>query len=324
LSVPGPPFPGLYPGKMDAPATNAIAWSERIARPDEEFISHGPVHLDVTDLDRSLAFWRDLLGLRELPETGEAARLGAGGHELVVLHPGARRGFQPGHSGLYHLALHLPDEGEFARVLARLMAARYPQSPTDHIFSKATYLDDPDGIGLELALETVERVSSTESRDGNVVIFDRKGRPRRPVEPLDVEEVLGQLGDRELEHPLPEATRVGHVHLHVADLEAAWRFYRDLIGFEEHMFLLLGMADLSAGGRFPHRLALNVWQGEGAPPPPPGTAGLRHFTLIARDRPQLEAIRSRLRAGGIDEEPAEDGILVRDPSGNRFELRTGA
>ncbi|HEX2392142.1 MAG TPA: VOC family protein [Solirubrobacterales bacterium] len=187
--------------------------------------------------------------------------------------------------------------------------------------AKAIYLDDPDGIGLELTLETVERVSSTESRGGNVAIFDRQGRPRRPVEPLDVEAVLSRLGDREIDHPLPAATRVGHVHLHVADLQAAWRFYRDLIGFEEHMFLLLGMADLSAGGRFPHRLALNVWQGEGAPPPPPGTAGLRHLTLIARDRPRLEAIRSRLRAAGIEEEPSEEGVIVADPSGNRFELR---
>ncbi|HEX8754092.1 MAG TPA: VOC family protein [Solirubrobacterales bacterium] len=305
-------------------ASSEIAWEERIARPDEEFLTHGPVHLEVTDVGRSLAFWRDLLGLAELDRAGAEARLGAGGRELVVLHAGAERGPLRGHTGLYHLALHLPDEGEFARVLARLMAARYPQAPTDHIFSKATYLDDPDGIGLELTLETVERVSATEARGGNVAIFDREGRPRRPVEPLDVEEVLAQLGDRALDAPLPAATRVGHVHLHVADLEAAWRFYRDLVGFEEHMFLLLGMADLSAGGRFPHRLALNVWQGQGALPPPPGTAGLRHFTLVARDRARLEAIRGRLGAAGLAVRDSEDGFFAADPSGNRLELRAGA
>src|SRR3984885_8864961 len=102
-----------------------------------ETIAHGTVHLDVTDLPRALAFWRDLLGLADLGEADGAARLGVGGRELIGLHPGAVRGPQRGHSGLYHVALHLPDEREFARVLARLAAARYPQAPTDHIFSKA-------------------------------------------------------------------------------------------------------------------------------------------------------------------------------------------
>lgn len=301
-----------------------VTWGERIARADDEYLTHGPVHLDVVDLERSLAFWRDLLGLQQLPGSGEEARLGAGGRELVVLHPGALRGPLRGHTGLYHLALHLPDEEEFARVLARLAAAGYPQAPTDHVFSKASYLDDPDGITLELTLETVERVGSTEARGGNVLILDREGRPRRPVEPLDVEEVFSHLADRDLERPLPAGTRVGHVHLHVADLERDWRFYRDVVGFEEHMFLMMGMADLGAGGRFPHRLALNVWQGEGAPPSPPGTAGLRHFTIVAREPAQLAAIRSRLQAGGHEVEEDGEAIFARDPSGNRVRLLAGS
>lgn len=287
-----------------------------------EDLAQGAVHLDVTDLERALGFWRDLLGLAELGGVpGETARLGAGGRELVVLHAGAVRGPQRGHSGLYHLALHLPDEREFARVLARLGAARYPQAPTDHIFSKATYLDDPDGIGLELTLETPERVSEMEARGSDVWILDRDGRPRRPVEPLDVAEVMSHLaGDADLDRPLPDATKVGHVHLHVSDLQQAFEFYRDTIGFQEHMFLLMGMADLHAGGRFPHRMALNVWQGPGAPQPPAGTAGLRHFTLVASDAAGLAAIRDRLAAAGIAEEGGEGELFVRDPAGNRIQL----
>jgi catechol 2,3-dioxygenase len=286
-----------------------------------ENLAQGAVHLDVTDLDRGLGFWRDLLGLTELGgEPGVEARLGAGGRELVVLHAGALRGPQRGHSGLYHLALHLPDEREFARVLARLGAARYPQAPTDHIFSKATYLDDPDGIGLELTLETPERVREMEARGADVRITDRDGRPRRPVEPLDVAEVMSHLDGAYLDLPLPDGTKVGHVHLHVADLEQAFEFYRDLIGFQEHMFLLMGMVDLHAGGRFPHRIALNVWQGPGAPQPPAGTAGLRHFTLVAADQAGLDAIRARLAAAGAAVEESAAGLLVTDPAGNRFEL----
>lgn len=285
-----------------------------------ETVTHGAVHLDVTDLPRALAFWRDLLGLTDLGEADGVARLGAGDRELIVLHEGAVRGPQRGHSGLYHVALHLPDEREFARVIARLGAARYPQAPTDHIFSKATYLDDPDGIGLELTLETPERMREMRVRGSEVVLLDSDGRPRSPVEPLDTEEVFSHLGDAPLDVPLPAGTKVGHVHLHVADLEEANAFYRDQIGFEEHTFLLIGMADLHAGGDFPHRLALNTWQGKGAPQPPAGTAGLRHFTLVARDAEGLAAIRTRLEAAGVDLEAEGEDLFARDPAGNRFRL----
>lgn len=80
------------------------------------------------------------------------------------------------------------------------------------------------------------------------------------------------------------------------------------------------MADLHTGGRFPHRMALNVWQGQGAPQPPTGTAGLRHFTIAARDEPRLAAIRGRLEAAGVDLEADGDALFARDPSGNRFAL----
>jgi catechol 2,3-dioxygenase len=288
-----------------------------------ETIAHGAVHLDVTDLPRALAFWRDLLGLTSLGGDGAegVARLGAGGRELIVLHAGAKRPPLRGHSGLYHVALHLPDAREFARVIARLGAARYPQSPTDHIFSQATYLDDPDGIGLELTLETPERVAEMSVSGADFRIVDTEGRLRRPVEPLDTEAVFSHLEEgAALDLPLPDGTKVGHVHLHVGDLEAANGFYRDQLGFEEHTFLLLGMADLHTGGRFPHRMALNVWQGEGAPQPPTGTAGLRHFTIVARDATGLDAMRARLEATGVDLEADGDALFARDPSGNRFAL----
>ena len=221
---------------------------------DPETITYGAVHLDVVDAERSLAFWRDLLGLAELSRSDEVVELGVDGRSLVVLHPGARRGPLRGHAGLYHLAIHLPNEEEFARVLARLAAARVPQAPTDHVFSKATYLSDPDGIQLELTLETPERMSEIEVGPASLVIRDSDGRVRGMTEPLDVDEVLSHLSDGELDRPLPSGTKVGHVHLHVSDLEAARRFYRDVIGFHEHTFVPgIGFADLGAGGRFPHR-----------------------------------------------------------------------
>jgi catechol 2,3-dioxygenase len=280
---------------------------------DTDFITFGPVHLDVVDTERSLAFWRDLVGLQQV-ENGDGLRLGADGEPLLVLHEGATSPVRRGHTGLYHLAVHLPTEREFARVLARLIAARHPIAPTDHVMSKAVYLDDPDGIGLELTLETPERMRVWEIDESGVPrVIDAQGRVRSGRDPLDLGEVLAALDDDDITRPMPAGTIVGHVHLHVNELEAANRFYRDGIGFLQHAYSArIGMADLHAGGRFPHRLAVNVWQGVGAPPPPPGTAGLRHFTIRYASPGRLDEAIGRLP----EAESGDGGRLVRDPAGN--------
>lgn len=288
-------------------------------------IRYGSVHLDVSDLNRSLVFWNGLIGLSLLGRDGESARLGVEDAELLVLHAGARSRPQLGHSGLYHLAIHLPSEGEFARVLARLFSVRYPNAPTDHVMHWATYLDDPDGIGLELSFETLDRFGGYELRGSGPVVLDADGQRRRVTAPLDLEEVLSHLPDRDLERPLPPETRIGHIHLHVGDLEAALGFY-EAVGFTRNAVLPIGMADMSAGGGFPHRLALNVWQGIGAPAALPGAAGLGWADLTLPSAAAVDAAVARLRARGAEIEPAGAGqALVRDPSGNRVRLsaRTG-
>jgi len=287
-----------------------------------ETVTYGEVHLDVTDCRRTLAFWHDIVGLNLIDRCDKEARLGVDGRTLVVLHHGAEQGFIRGHIGLYHLAIHLPDETEFARVLWRLIVSGYPQSPTDHTMSKSTYLSDPDGLGLELTLETPERLGSWSIEANEPQLIDAEGRSRRIAEPLDVNEVLAHLPNRDFDQPLlPAGTTVGHLHLHVSDLEASVRFYCDLIGFREHMYAPnLGFADLSAGGSFPHRLALNTWQGASVSQPPPGSAGLRRFTLVLPGEEALSGALQRLREVGHETEPADGGELVRDPAGNTFLL----
>lgn len=290
-------------------------------------IAYGAVHLDVIDLRRSLAFWRDLIGLGELPSAPGEARLGVEDRALIVLRPGAVRPAARGSTGLYHVAIHLPNAREFARILVRLAVAGVPQSPTDHIFSEATYLHDPDGILLELTLETPERYGSMEIGPRTVDIFDSEGRRRGPTEPLDVAAAIAPLAGGEPQGPMPSGSYVGHVHLHVADLEAAYGFYRDVVGFDEHAYMAgIGMADLSAGGDFPHRIALNDWHGSTARQAPAGTAGMRSYELIVRDGGQLDAIAGRAAAAGLALPPAETGALaIDDPAGNRvtvFEATT--
>src|SRR5215210_563035 len=111
----------------------------------------GPVQLTVTDLDRSVGFYQDSLGLRPHRREDRVAALGAGEGDLVVLHeePGARPAGR--HAGLYHFALLFPARAELARAVQRLAATRTPISgASDHGVSEAIYLPDPDGNGIEL------------------------------------------------------------------------------------------------------------------------------------------------------------------------------
>ncbi len=293
--------------------TQEAAWP-KVQGP--EYATMGPVHLNVIDAERSLKFWRDLIGLKVRgTEDDTVVELGTDEKALLFLHPGATRPHQRGHAGLYHVAIHLPNEAEFARILARLITARHPISPTDHIMSKAIYLHDTDRIMLELTLETPERVRKYgwDEASGQPDIVDIDGRQRGGTEALDVEEVLSHLADRDFARPLPDGTKIGHVHLHVGDLHEAARFYREDLGFIENTNIpFFQMADLYAGGRFPHRIALNTWQGIGVEQAPDGTAGMRHFTIAYDSKERLERVISELPE--VDARP--DGHLTHDPAGN--------
>lgn len=281
-----------------------------------EFVAFGPVQLDVVDLERSTAWWRDLVGLPELDARGDSVELGVG-EPLVILRERARTPVHGGYSGLYHLAINLPNEVELARVLARLLASGHPIGTTDHLVAKSIYLNDPDGIGLELALETPERVSVFRWQDAQPVIVDVEGRRHGGAEPLDVDQVLASLTDGDILRPLPPAARVGHLHLKVSDLGRAYRFYRDALGLLESNFVpAIGYGDLGAGGALSHRIAVNVWQGIGVPPRPADMAGMARFTLRFTSRERLEDALDRL---GVIED-AGGYTAVRDPDGNTLEL----
>ena len=107
---------------------------------------------------------------------------------------------------------------------------------------------------------------------------------------------------------------VGHVHLHVGDLERGLAFYRDVLGFEFVTFMPGAAAFVSAGG-YHHHLGFNVWRGEGLPPAPADRVGLLHWTVVLEEQEEVEAVRERVRAAGIASEEREGGFLVRDPWG---------
>jgi catechol 2,3-dioxygenase len=265
----------------------------------------GAVHLTVSDLDRSVAFYRDAIGLRPHSREDSVAAMGAGGEDLVVLHeePGARRAGR--HAGLYHHALLYPSREELARAALRLAATRTPiQGASDHGTHEAIYLPDPDGNGIELAADRPREAWPDLSNPG----WD--GGPR----PLDLDGLLALASGEEPRPMAGTGLVVGHVHLHVGDIERGLNFYRDVLGFEL-MFSMPTAAFVAAGG-YHHHLGFNTWRGEGVLPAPPGRVGLRHWTVVLEDPADLAAVRERVRATSVEvEEGEDDSFLVRDPWG---------
>ena len=281
-----------------------------------EFAAFGAVQLQVVDLQRSSEWWREVVGLRPLDDRTGTVDLGVDTDALVVLREGATSRTRRGYAGLYHLALVLPDAAAFAHTVARILASGERFGATDHLVAQSIYLQDPDGIGVELALETPERVRVARWLDTEPEIIDTEGRRRSGAEPLDLDRVLAAEEFDDLSVLLARGTRVGHVHLQVADFAASYRFYRDELGFvQENYAPQVGFGDLGAGRPMTHRIAVNVWQGSGVPPRPPAMAGMEQFTLRFASADRLAGVLDR-----VDAEPRAGAHIVRDPDGNAISL----
>ena len=268
----------------------------------------GPVHLTVSDLDRSIAYYGDRIGLRVIRRDGSEAALGTGGDVLLVLYeePGA----QPvqGHTGLFHFAILLPGRLDLARWLAHAAESRVPLSgASDHLVSEALYLRDPDGHGIEIYRD---RPREEWSHDGDEI--------RMASLPLDLNAILATLDEEPGAYAgMPDATTMGHVHLHVRDIPEAERFYRDVLGFGLMAHLGSEATFLSAGG-YHHHVGGNTWAGHGASPPPPGSAALRHATILVPDDAERDRLAGRVADTGQEPEAVDGGVIVRDPSQNAW------
>lgn len=273
----------------------------------------GIVSLTVANLERQIEFYLKVLGLQLHWREGARAGLGAGRQDLIHLVevPGARRA--QGTTGIYHFALLLPNRRELARAIARLFQLRYPNYPTDHVVSKTTYLDDAEGNNIELYIYSSDEGTFT-FENGQLMVRRTDGRISNGREALDVEALFRTLSPKDdLHDPLPEETMMGHVHLYGANLEDSMRFYRDVLGFKEGVIVPgFRFADVELDR--PHVIAFNTWQGEGAPPPPLDSLGLRYFTIVLPNRAELEKVLARVREAGITTEDVEHGTLLRDPS----------
>jgi len=269
--------------------------------------SIGAVHLTVADLDRSVDYYTRSIGLELLDRGGDRAIFGAAATPLVVLvgQP-ASRGLGR-HTGLYHFALLLPERADLARWLAHAARDRVPVvGLSDHFVSEALYLSDPDGHGIEIYWDRPRA-----GWEGHVA--------RMTTLRLDVDDLLGELDDPGSEpfDGMPPGTRMGHIHLKVAEIDETIAFYRDVLGFALMARLGAQAAFLGAGG-YHHHIGSNTWESAGASPPPPEAARLLRATIVVPDDAEQDRVLGRVADTGQTPVETPHGPSIRDPSGNRL------
>jgi catechol 2,3-dioxygenase len=274
--------------------------------------SLGSVRLNAGDQDSLADFYEQTVGLRQLSRDGVAALGADQGQPLVELLSAPDAPPRPaGTTGLFHLAILVPSRLELARALRRVTEAGWRLTgASDHLVSEAIYLRDPEGNGIEIYRD---RPRAEWHRAGGEIEMDTL--------PLDLEGVLGELADDDSPPgAMAPGTRLGHVHLNVADIAASERFYAGALGFDVTVRGYPGALFVSAGG-YHHHVGLNTWMGEGAPPPPPGALGLDRFEVVVPAGADLDAAEQRLTDGGVQTERGDEGLTAVDPSGNRVLLR---
>src|SRR4051794_23333453 len=259
----------------------------------------GAVHLTVADVDRAVAWYEHALGLRVHAHEATTAELGDGIATLVVLHEDAQARPAGRHAGLYHYALLYPTREELARAAVRLGATRTPiEGASDHRTHEAIYLPDADRNGIELAWDR-----SREHWPAGL------GYDRGPA-PLDFDSLLATVESEQPSPQVREGLRMGHLHLHVGDIDQGLRFYRDVLGFAPQANL--GSAAFVSARGYHHHLGFNVWNGRGVGPAPEHAVGLRHWTVQLPTTADVADVRARAEAARIPVEPVDGGFQVRD------------
>ena len=276
----------------------------------------GPVHLQVSDLERSLPFYQDVLGLQPLAQDGSKAVLGANDSDtpLVELHQlrGARTVPKRGALGLYHFAILLPDRPSLGRFVRHLGEVNARAGAADHLVSESLYLQDPDNLGIEVY---ADRPRGTWRRLGRELMM--------ATDPLDIDGLLQEAGSQRWSGA-PRGTVIGHVHLHVGDLAQASSFYSNAIGLDRTVWHYPGALFLAADG-YHHHLGTNTWAGRDATPAQEKDARLLEWTLELPNEASLPALAASLTNLGYSvEEASAKGpeLVTRDPWGTQLRVRT--
>ncbi|MGN7177472.1 VOC family protein [Cytobacillus sp. SAFR-174] len=267
------------------------------------------VHIKVQDLERSLAFYKDVIGFKVLSKTDRTAELTADGKTalLTIEQPENAEPKMGRTTGLYHFALLLPKRSDLAKIVRHFTEIGLQFGSSDHLVSEALYLSDPDGNGIEIYID--RSPSDWTWKNGEVVMT---------VDPLDFPDLLS-IGQQQSWKGLPAGTVMGHIHLHVAELANTEKFYTEGLGFEA-VCRYGTQALFISSGKYHHHIGLNTWNGVGAPQPSKNSAGLQSFTLVLENEAARDQAVENLKKIGAATAVEHNQVITADPSGNRIIL----
>ncbi|MEH6941416.1 VOC family protein [Bacillus sp. JJ722] len=265
------------------------------------------VTLNVSDIKNSLLFYQDFLGFKVLEQGEHTAILTADGvTPLIKLNvPQDVTPKQPRTTGLYHFAILLPSRAVLGKFLLYLVKHQFEIGAADHLVSEALYFSDPDGNGIEVYYD---RPADTWAWNNEQVAMT--------TDPLDGEGVLA-AGDGLEWNGMPADTVMGHIHLHVSNLQKASIFYKDVLGYQV-VSEFGGQALFLSTGKYHHHVAINTWNGTGVPAE--NSVGLKEFAIDLPNEEYKQKVIHALQARGLAFHE-EDGILrTNDPSGNKIAM----
>jgi catechol 2,3-dioxygenase len=277
----------------------------------------GLLALTVADLDRSLLYYTEGIGLAVLQREGDTATLGVAGRPLLVLseQPGAEPWPRGGRSytGLYHFAILMPTRADLGRWLRHWLGLGLPvPGQGDHIVSEALYLEDPDGHGIE--------VYRDRPREGWQW---QNGQVRMGTGPIDIRGLLEEAArSGEPWTGQPAGTRLGHMHLQVGDIPQAVTFYHEILGFG--IVAQMPSALFVSAGGYHHHIGMNTWHSQGAGQAPADSVRLRFYTIDLPTDEARRAVLDRLDATSIPHTEANGVVTLQDPWQNTIFLQVGA
>jgi catechol 2,3-dioxygenase len=269
----------------------------------------GRVRLQVADLQRSIDYYERVLGLRTAARGDETAMLTSQGDDSPLVELREKRGIAPaprgGAYGLYHFAILLPSRADLGRFIAHIASLGIRLGAADHWVSEAIYLTDPDGLGIEVYADRPREQWQVRGRELAM-----------STDPLDIESVV-RAGDGAEWTGAPAGTTIGHVHLHVGNIEKAEAFYHAALGLDKVVWGYPGALFLSAGG-YHHHLGTNTWSP--GPSASEDQAHLIEWELVVPGGSGAADVAGSLERAGYETTSENETWTVRDPWGTRLRI----
>lgn len=267
------------------------------------------VKIKVSDIEHSIAYYKQIVGFQLLEQTPATATLTADGKTalLTLVKPDKPVDADSRTTGLYHFALLLPKRSDLADIITHFRKNGIYFGSSDHHVSEALYLRDPDGNGIEIYYDRPEE-QWTWIQDQVQMVTD----------PLDIPSILEEATGSW--SGLPKDTVMGHIHLSVADLEKTEHFYTKGLNFD--VATRYGdQALFISTGKYHHHIGLNTWHSKNARKLTANEVGLSSYTLQLDNAEQEEQLKANLLSINAPVVEFDGGFQTEDPSGNVILLK---